>query len=367
MRVTRVRWTAYRVPFRREFVSAAERAAARHGLLLRVEADNGLTGLGEVGPVGAGDESSVWRLADDLSRRAPTLTGATFADIMSIADIVSRLDKPVPASVRFGVETALLDLLGKLERKPLATLLGGAPRRVPVNALISATSPEQAARDARQAVADGFHALKVKVGAASVDEDIRILGAVRDAVGPNVALRADANAAWSGPRAIEALRRMERFGLEYVEQPVGDMAAMAAVCRAVAIPIAADELLASVHEARRLLALSAAGVFIVKAARTGLLGALEIARLAARNAVPVVVTSSLETGVGIAASLHIAAAKWRDGSPACGLATGALLASDLLVKPLAVRQGSMTCPDAPGLGVDLDEAAVARYTSNIIV
>jgi len=367
MRITHVRWTAYRVPFRREFVSAAERSAARHGLLLRVEADNGLTGLGEVGPVGAGDESSVWRMADGLARGAPMLTGATFADVASIAGIVSRLDKPVPASIVFGVETALLDLLGKAQRKPLAALLGGAPRRVPVNALISATSPEQAARETRQAVAQGFRALKVKVGAASLDEDIRMLAAVRDAVGPDIALRADANAAWSGPQAIEALRRMESFRLEYVEQPVGDMAAMAAVCRASNVPLAADEMLTSVHEARRLLALSAARVFIVKAARTGLLGALNIARLAARNAVPMAVTSSLETGVGIAASLHLAAATWRDDAPACGLATGALLESDLLVRPLAVQHGFMTCPDAPGLGVALDEAAVERYTSNIIV
>ena len=187
-----------------------------------------------------------------------------------------------------------------------------------MNALISAMSPEQAAHEARQAVADGFRALKVKVGAASLDEDVRLLAAVREAAGPDIALRADANAAWSGPRAIEALRRMEPFRLEYVEQPVGDIAEMAAVCRASAVPLAADELLTSAHEARRLLALSAARVFIVKAARTGLLGALDIARLAARNAVPVVVTSSLETGVGIAASLHLAAATWRDGSPACG-------------------------------------------------
>jgi len=272
----------------------------------------------------------------------------------------------MPAPVRFGLETALHDLLGKASGRPIASLLGGSPRTIPVNALLSADNCDEAAAEAREAAEAGFTTLKLKIGYSTLESDAERLDAVRQAVGPGIALRADANQAWTVQQAIENIGLLERFELEYVEQPVaaGDVAGLAAVRKAVSTPIAADEALASIEDARRLIGMKAAGFLIVKAARTGLLESLDIMKLAGAAGLPAVITSSLESDIGIAAALHLASAG-PPGGPACGLATGALLVSGLVCNRLTPSNGVMMCPGEPGLGVTPDIAAVAQYSTGV--
>lgn len=365
MRLRRIEWLGYRVPFRRRFVSAGSDAGARHGLLLKLHADSGIAGIGEPSPVGAGDERSVREIADRLRSAAPLLLGADISDMAALRSVGGSLAGAL-APLRFGVQAGLLDLLGKSLRRPIAALLGGSPRPLRVNALLSAEESSAAAAEAGEAVAAGFTTVKLKIGYSSIESDLRRLGAVRAAVGPAVSIRADANQAWTVAEAIENIGRLEPLKLEYVEQPVpaGDMAGLAAVRRAVSTPVAADEALASIEDARRVIEMKAAGFLIVKAARCGVLESLEIMRLAGWADLPAVITSSLETDIGIAASLHLAAAV-APGELACGLATGALLESGLACDPLAHARGMLVCPDGPGLGVSIDEAAMALYSTGV--
>jgi O-succinylbenzoate synthase len=186
------------------------------------------------------------------------------------------------------------------------------------------------------------------------------------------------NGAWDLATAAERLGAVSRFGIEYAEQPLAadDVEGMAELRRLVAVPIAADEAVESIGAVRALLAAAAVDVLVVKPARVG--GPVAVAEIAARAAergVPVVVSTLFETGVGIAAALAAAGALPRVGAGrfpdplAHGLATSGLLEHDLLVDPLLVVDGRMSAPGGRGtggLGVAVDDRAVARFTTEAI-
>lgn len=360
MKISGIAWRGYALPFRREFASHATQATVRRGMLVFLRSEEGLTGLGEASPVGVGSEAELRSVASALDGLASCLVGG---DVVP-ADVPSMR---LPPHARFGIETALLDLEGQRRGCPISALLGGRPSVVAVNALIATGSPERAAAEARQAVSEGFTCIKLKVGQSGPDLDEALVAAVRRAVGPGVRLRLDPNQAWDVSRAIEAARRLARYDLEYIEQPVAalDIVGLAAVRRATPVAIAADESLNSLADLHQLLAVDAADVFVIKSARLGgLAPSLEIAREAALAGRQIVVTSSLESGVGIAAGLHLASAM--PSQPlAHGLATGALFSDNLVSPRLEVAQGIMLTPITPGLGVRVRSALLEKYGCDI--
>jgi o-succinylbenzoate synthase len=361
-RIERIEWRGFRVPFKRPFATSQGVAGDRYGLLLFVTTSEGSTGVGEASPVGTGSQAQVASIAILLAEAAPLLLGLTAEEAFR-ESAWSQAD----GVLAFGLETALYDLLGKAKKLPLATLLGGSPRPITVNATIAVGDIAEAVRQAAEAVAQGFTCLKVKIGGMTLQNDETVLGAVRAAVGPSVTLRADANGAWSADEAVERLSRLERFNLEYVEQPVGpgDVAGLATVRRASSTRIAVDEAVVDVDSARKLLDANATDVLIVKpAAVGGLQSGSAIMRLAIERGCHSVVTSSLESGVGVVAALHLAACG-PPAMPACGLATASLLERDLLAAPLVPVNGVLTTPAGPGLGVEVDMVALKRYSIGI--
>jgi o-succinylbenzoate synthase len=207
--------------------------------------------------------------------------------------------------------------------------------RVAVNVTIPAV---EAATARRLTLESGCHTAKVKVAepGQTEQEDLARLEAVRDALGPEGGIRVDANAAWDVPTAIARIRAMSRFGLEYVEQPVATIDEMKAVREAVEVPIAADELVRTLPDPAVVAAAGAADVIVVKVQPLGGVGAT--LELASRIGLPVVVSSALETSVGMAAGVAAAAAL--PHLPyACGLGTVALLGGDVVTDPLEPRQG----------------------------
>jgi L-alanine-DL-glutamate epimerase-like enolase superfamily enzyme len=264
-----------------------------------------------------------------------------------------------------GIETALLDAVARRAGVPLARWLdSGAADRVPVNALVSARQPDRAAAEAAAAVAHGFATVKLKVGTArSTAAEVERVAAVRSALGPGPRLRLDANGAWGEEEAVALLRRLERFDLELVEQPVAadDLAALARVRRSVGVAVAADEAVTGVDAARRVVAAGAADVLVVKPMVVGGLGpAREVAAVARAAGLGVVVTTTVDAGVGTAAALHLAASLG-ESRMAHGLATAGLLESDLLVEEIGVCGGVMAVPGGEGLGVGVDWGAVERH------
>jgi O-succinylbenzoate synthase len=207
--------------------------------------------------------------------------------------------------------------------------LMGWPRalrdEVPVNALVTGPGFDPEALR-------GFAAVKVKVG---TGDDIALVRAVRDAVGPGVALRVDANGAWETDRAVEMIGALARFDLELVEQPVPTLDDLARVRRRVSVPVAADECVRSIEDATRLRRLDAADAVVLKVQPLG--GVRPALAVAEAAGVAAIVTSMMETSVGIAAGVALAAAL--GNLPfACGLATAGLT-TDVVSDPFCPERG----------------------------
>jgi O-succinylbenzoate synthase len=239
-----------------------------------------------------------------------------------------------PAVCRSAAEAAAVD--------------GFPPRRreaVPVNALVDGPFLVQDVR--------GFPAVKVKVRDAG---GIALVRAVREAVGPDVGVRVDANGAWDVDTAITMIGTLSAFDLEYVEQPCRTLAELAEVRRRVRVPIAADECIRTLDDARELRARDAADVVVLKQQPLGgVRAALAVAEAAG---VPAVVSSMMETSVGIAAGVALAAAL-PELPYACGLATLDALPGDVTHDPLAPIDGAL-----PVRAVAPDADLLARYATN---
>lgn len=353
MRVSALSWTRFRLPFRAPLVTARGAFRYRHGLVLRLSTDAGITGLGEASPHPA--LSNVAQVGRELAALAPRLTGTAVTDLEG-PDLGDRLR--LRPALACALETAALDAQAHARGVPLAALLRPDHRwSVPVNATIAPDSPASAAIEAAAARAAGFHCVKMKVGTApNPDEECRRVAAARAALGPHIALRLDANGAWDLKSAMRIIPRLAEMGLELVEQPLapGDPAAMAHLRRSVPVPIAADEDVTDERAALRLLEAGAVDALVLKPmVLGGLRPALRIAHLAAAEHVSAIVTTTIDAAVGTAAALHLAAAL-DDDAPACGLATSSLLAADIVARPLAPTAGRIALPSQAGLGVVLD-------------
>ncbi|WP_395657094.1 o-succinylbenzoate synthase [Nocardioides sp.] len=229
--------------------------------------------------------------------------------------------------------------------------------RVPVNVTVPAVGPEQAHAVVR---AGGCRTAKVKVAepGQSLEDDQARLEAVRDAIGPDGRVRIDANGAWDVDAAIAAVRVLDRAagGLEYVEQPCASVEELAAVRRAVDVPVAADESIRRAADPYRVRDLEAADVAVLKVQPLG--GVRACLRIAEDIGLPVVVSSALETSVGIAAGVALAAAL-PELPYACGLATVQLLERDVVVDPLLPVDGLLPVR-VPVVDEVLPDAAPAR-------
>ncbi|OZM76966.1 o-succinylbenzoate synthase [Pseudonocardia sp. MH-G8] len=214
--------------------------------------------------------------------------------------------------------------------------------RVPVNCIVPAVGPQRAQEIVR---ASGCATAKVKVADASgsLPEDLERVAAVRDALGPAGAIRVDANAAWSVDEAVTAIRELDRVagGLQYVEQPCRSVEELAAVRRRVDTPIAADESIRRAEDPLRVAVAGAADIAVLKCAPLG--GVRRALAVAEACGLPCVVSSALETSVGMAAELALAGAL-PQLDMACGLGTGALLTTDVVAEPFVPRDGWLPVP-----------------------
>jgi O-succinylbenzoate synthase len=216
---------------------------------------------------------------------------------------------------------------------------------VPVNTLVDGSPVDPGALA-------GFPAVKVKVGRLDARDDVELVAAVRDAVGPAVTLRVDANGAWDLDTAEAMIGRLARFDLELVEQPVAALDDLARLRRRVDVPVAADECISSVGDARCLAALEAADLVVLKVQPLGgVRAALQVAETAG---VPALVTSMRETSVGIAAGLALAAAL-PELPYACGLAAR-MPGGDVVRDPLVPVDGHMRVRN-----VEPDPVLLGRY------
>lgn len=206
---------------------------------------------------------------------------------------------------------------------------------IQVNVTVPAVDPETAVALVKES---GAGTAKVKIGEPgdSEEDDMERVRAVREALGPEGNLRIDVNANWDLDTATERIERLDRFELQYVEQPVSSLADMKTLRSRVRVPLAADELVRQSPHPLRVIDEGAADILIVKVQPMG--GVSRVLDLAARATIPVVISSALETSVGMYGGL-LAASRLEDLDYACGLGTVALIEGDPTLEPLVPVDG----------------------------
>ena len=238
---------------------------------------------------------------------------------------------------------------------------------IQVNAVIPAVSPDLAEKLVRES---NCSTIKVKVATEThtLDEDVARVAAVRDVVGRTGKIRVDANGAWSVGQGVEAIAALAHYGLEYVEQPCASIRECAELRRQVAVPVAIDEGIRKAAEPQDVNGLrEAADVLILKVAPLG--GVAAALDLAACYGLPIVVSSALDSSVGLAAGAALASAL-PDLPYACGLGSGLLLAADVVEDRIVPKDGFITraapAPDADTLAaVAVSPAQLAGWRTRL--
>jgi o-succinylbenzoate synthase len=349
MRIASVEVIPYALPFRRPYVTARGRLDRREMVLLRLCSDDGLVGLGEAVPLSLRGGIGLAQVVTQLE----ALGARDSLDEATLRGDAIALSPPA----RCAALTALLDLRGRMTPSEIAT----APmpsQPVECNATLVAGEAAAVATDALAWAEEGFTSFKLKLG---VGDDVGQVRAVREAVGPQARIRVDANAAWDVDTAMRTLAELEPLDVELAEQPVDSLEEAAEIAGATSIPIAGDESVESRGDAERARDLNACALAGIKLSKVGgPEAAIEIAEV-----LPSYVSSALDGPVGIAAGAQVAqtldAGIEGRGSLAHGLATQRLFSSTIASVECELRGGMLHPPAGPGLGVEIDEAALQAH------
>ncbi|WP_255149039.1 dipeptide epimerase [Halorarius halobius] len=296
------------LPLREPFEIALGTQHAAENVLVRVETDSGVVGVGEGSPdppvTGETREATLatCRAAADL------IEGR---DLRNYRELGRMLHRTFPGAVSavFAVETAILDAYCRERAMPLSELFGGPPETVETDLTIGICEPAEARKRATRATQEGFDHLKLKVGT-EVSADLERLVAVREAA-PDATLAVDANQGWTPKEAERFVTAATERGVEValVEQPVpaDDVTGLARARERLPVAVAADESLFTPADAVRLVREEAADVFNVKLGKSGVLAAADIARVATAANRELMVGCMLESAVGIHTSAHLVA------------------------------------------------------------
>jgi L-Ala-D/L-Glu epimerase len=350
VRIASVEVIPYALPFREPYVTARGALDRREMAMLRLRSDEGLVGLGEAVPLSLRGGTGLAQVIEELERlgERDELDEATLRG--------DAVDLSAPA--RCAALTALLDLRGRRAAAEGSSLPAEA-QPVECNATLVAGEPSAVAADALRWAEEGFSTFKLKLGAGDDAGQVR---AVRDAVGPGAQIRVDANAAWDVETAKRTLAALEPLDVELAEQPVATLEEAAEVASATSIPIAGDESVESRADAERALSMSACRLTGIKLSKVGgPEAAIEIAEV-----LPSYLSSALDGPVGIAAAAQVAqtlseAAPGAGAGLAHGLATQRLFASTVASVECELRNGMLHPPPGPGLGIEIDEAALDAH------
>ena len=353
-----------RVPFASSFTIAAPHAPQREGvdvLIVKIHTDDGVIGIGE---------TQAWRRqgsAEVLQNQihsirtlfAPVMVGSSPFDV---AAIISRVHAIAYDSlyVQAALGDALYDLMGKLLGLPVHALLGGQCRdRIQVGHVLSiSSSPEAMIEQAEQAYESGYRHLRIKIGI-DPQKDIVNVRAMRKHFGDKVVLRADANGGMSFNEALPLLRRLEEYDLDIVEQPVPgwDLAGMAALTRAVRIPLSADESVTTTHSMAKIAEMRAASIIQTKIGKNGgIHNCRALWQIAHAFGIGIFPGNHPGTSIQVASVAHLCAA-WPHDLLVGDFQIFAtdLNSDDVVSKPTRTQDGYVAVPMGPGLGIELDE------------
>lgn len=335
-------------------------------LLVKMTCSQDIVGWGEATTIGGlsyGPESPESIKSAIDTYLAPLLIGREFSGVESLYQHMS-LHIKGNNFAKSALETAFLDALGKKLSLPISTLLGGAKKNsLPVLWTLASGDTKQDIAEGRKLIAQGRHnTFKLKIGAKPLIEDLRHTQAIRQALGDNVSLRVDVNQAWDMTTAIKGMAALLDIGIDLVEQPVAlwNKIALVELSQRFTLPLLADEAVSTSHDGYALAAAGFTGAYALKIAKAGgPAQALKLAHVANAAGIGLYGGTMLEGSIGTVAALHA----WSTQTLYWGteMFGPLLLKDDVITTPLVFEQGQVSLPEAPGLGICVDEDKVDFY------
>ncbi|MFQ5849282.1 MAG: mandelate racemase/muconate lactonizing enzyme family protein [Candidatus Binatia bacterium] len=381
MKITRIETVPIKLPTRRVHQWASLTAPIGVYVIVKLETDEGLNGLGEA-PVlkdWGGDHMKYYgetpgttlHIINDIL--APALVGENPCRIEALHAVMDKAIKGYPYC-KAAIDMALHDVVGKAFKLSAYQLLGGSYReRVTVAHSIGLMEINKAVEESLQAKGEGIKTVKLK-GGKEPKRDVELLKQIRKALGPDIDIAVDANQGYATVKvALQAIKAMEEFGILYMEQPVEGIDSMAEVAQRVDTPIMADESAWTPQDVLEIIQKRAADIISLYTTKPGgLLKAKKVAAIAEAAGLQCNVNGSVEMGVGNAANLHLAAST-ASASLACVIPVttpkgkgksriaGIYYQDDIVKEAFEFSNGEITVPSKPGLGIELDEDKVRRY------
>lgn len=352
MRIKDVRVSRIKAPLKKPFKTSLRTVDFVEDVLVYVETDDGIIGTGEAAPTAVITGDITGSIEDAVeSYIGPAIMGMEVLDTDRVFLAMDRCILHNP-SAKAAVDMAIYDILGKYYKVPLHRLLGGYTDRIRTDITISINEIDEMVKDSVDAVREGFDTLKTKVGG-DYRKDIERVKAIREAVGPAVRIRLDANQGWKAKDAIRAINALERYDIELVEQPVPawDIEGLAEVTRAVSVPVMADEALFAPNDALRLISTRACDMLNIKLMKAGgIHNALKINAMAEAAGIECMVGSMMECKVSVTAAAHFAAST--HNVTKLDLDAAYLLAEDPVIGGIRYDGPDIFFADGPGLGID---------------
>jgi len=382
MKITGLETIVIELPGRASYTWRSLQVPIGRYVILKISTDEGITGLGEAPAILSwGGEHGRYFGEDPgivcyLIRECFTdmLVGA---DPFAVKNILAQADIDIRGYpyTKAMIESALFDIMGRSLGVPVYQLLGGAVRtEIPLCHSVGVAAPKDAAQEAAQVVEDGINWLQIKVPGEPA-EDLAIVKEIRRQVGADVTIFPDINRGYKSVKtATNSIKAMHgEADISAVEQPVEGLDAMAAVCRAVDIPVIVDEGCWTPQDAIDIVKRSSADVLSIYFTKSGgLIRSMEIGAIGRAAGLPTNVNGSLEGGVGNASNLHLAAAL--EGTVLPGVITvntlagreqtkvgGVFYTDDIITEPFEYADGCLKVPDKPGLGIELDPDKIEKY------
>jgi len=380
MKITKIECIPVSLKFAKPMKMGGGTAVCADAVVVKIHTDEGITGICETG------DTSPWYMGesqDSIMYNINNVFGPQVLlgeDPFNIDQIVAGMDKAAKVNnqAKAVIDYALHDIMGKALGVPVYKLLGGlSNEKVALAFVMSSGTAEEVGDEGRSLVKAGFKALKLKVGTKSIEEDLEMVGALREAVGNDIKIMTDTNGGWNYFQALRFLKKAVRYDLFLAEQPIPwwDIDGLARLRRKVDVPIFADEAAAELNDLFKLMQRDAVDGFFLKVPKAGgILKSQKWITIAKAAGYMVMCGCMINSGLGAAVEAHLlAATEWMGKIEQESIGPLNLynipdtvstpLKNDLAVEVPRYENGFLYPPHGPGLGVELNEAAVKQFAT----
>jgi len=339
MRDLHLTFSPYTLKLKKPFVTSKKEIRQRNGFILKLYDDEGNEGIGDCCPFQEFGSETLQNAETALLDFKLKININLDEIENSISEHLKMFDK-LP-TLRHGLEQALLNLICKVKKVKIDELLNlELKKQIFVNAAIGFLGSDESAKEAVNFVKAGYRTIKVKAGRKNFDDDLSVVKSIRKSVGEKIQIRVDPNGKWNLNEAVQNLKMLEQYNIEYVEQPLDDSNGFTELSKLSNVPIAPDESVRSIEDAKRFIDSGSISFLVLKPMLLGgLIPTIKIINMAEKDKVTPVITSSFESAIGRTNAI-IAAASVKT-NVAHGLAVNNYFENDLIKDQFNVKSGKI--------------------------